>query len=303
MDKISVGKFISEQRKNLSLTQKQLADMLDVTDKAVSRWETGKGYPDIETVERIAEILGVTINDVLSGKIVEPEEKEKATEKIIISSFGETAKTKKKWLRITTAIILSFSLIICTAIPILYFAFVSDLREGNYIVYAEKYYKYIDGDNLPDSFVLNAREKGYDGKILGRDGIDIIRKSSNSVLYNSEILGNNEIYALFDEKDIPSVSGALDLTVSLRSMGDKPFKLGDTKKVVNYLDSVKLTTPVNYYDIRINEFENNTIVMDCKEYDGYYMIGDILIGNNKTYFRPIEDMNNCYEISLDLLKK
>ena len=87
MDKITVGKFIAEQRKQLSLTQKQFAEQLGVTDKAVSRWETGKGYPDIETIEEIAKIFNVTINDVLSGKINKPEEKETAAE-ILLQAKG-----------------------------------------------------------------------------------------------------------------------------------------------------------------------------------------------------------------------
>ena len=68
MDKILVGKFISEQRKSKGLTQKELAEQLNVTDKAVSKWETGKGYPDIEILEKLSEIFCVSINDILSGE-------------------------------------------------------------------------------------------------------------------------------------------------------------------------------------------------------------------------------------------
>lgn len=57
MDKITVGRFIAEQRKLHSLTRKQLAEMLNVTDKAVSKWDTGKCYPDIETPENISVVF------------------------------------------------------------------------------------------------------------------------------------------------------------------------------------------------------------------------------------------------------
>lgn len=68
MDALKTGAFISQQRKAKRLTQKQLAKMLNVSDKAVSRWETGKGYPDVETLPRLAECLDVTITEILNGE-------------------------------------------------------------------------------------------------------------------------------------------------------------------------------------------------------------------------------------------
>ena len=97
MDKSIVGKFIAEQRRLHSLTQKQFAEKLDVTDKAVSRWETGKGYPDIETLEKISIVFGVTVNDILSGEILTPEKKEEKADENIIDAMKTTKKVKKKW--------------------------------------------------------------------------------------------------------------------------------------------------------------------------------------------------------------
>ena len=96
MDKILVGKFIAEQRKEKELTQKELAEKLNVTDKAVSKWETGKGYPDIETLEKLSEIFCVSINDILSGKIIPQENKEKEADKNLVEEIKNTNKVKKK---------------------------------------------------------------------------------------------------------------------------------------------------------------------------------------------------------------
>jgi transcriptional regulator with XRE-family HTH domain len=63
-----IGAFISELRKEKQFTQKELADQLSVTDKAVSKWERGLSYPDISLVSDLAQILGVTINELLSGE-------------------------------------------------------------------------------------------------------------------------------------------------------------------------------------------------------------------------------------------
>ena len=95
MDKLKVGSFIAEQRKLRSLTQKQFADMLGVTDKAVSRWETGKSYPDTETLEKISEVFEVSISDILSGEIAKPENKVEAADKNIIDAILLTKNQQK----------------------------------------------------------------------------------------------------------------------------------------------------------------------------------------------------------------
>lgn len=63
------GKVIVQLRKEKRLTQKELAEKVGVSDKAVSRWETGKNYPDIETLQRLAEVFDVSVNDLLTGEV------------------------------------------------------------------------------------------------------------------------------------------------------------------------------------------------------------------------------------------
>lgn len=80
MDPIKTGEWIAARRKEKELTQKDLAARLGVTDKAISRWETGKGYPDISLLPALAEELGCTVNELLSGKRLSPEEAPAAAE-------------------------------------------------------------------------------------------------------------------------------------------------------------------------------------------------------------------------------
>ena len=68
MNNKKTGKFIAERRKEINLSQKQLAEKLNVTDKAVSKWETGNGAPDISLLTTLADVLGVTTDELLSGK-------------------------------------------------------------------------------------------------------------------------------------------------------------------------------------------------------------------------------------------
>ena len=73
MDSVRVGAFIAALRREQGFTQKQLAEKIGVTDKAISRWETGKGYPDVTLLLQLGETLGVTLNELLSGQRLQPE--------------------------------------------------------------------------------------------------------------------------------------------------------------------------------------------------------------------------------------
>lgn len=68
MDLMKTGQFIAESRKNCGITQKELADIIGVTDKAVSRWETGKGFPDVSVLKELSEALDVSITEIVNGE-------------------------------------------------------------------------------------------------------------------------------------------------------------------------------------------------------------------------------------------
>ena len=68
MDSIKIGAFIAECRKEKQITQQTLADMLNITNKAVSKWETGNGLPDITLLSELASILGVSVDEILNAE-------------------------------------------------------------------------------------------------------------------------------------------------------------------------------------------------------------------------------------------
>ncbi|MBO5065093.1 MAG: helix-turn-helix transcriptional regulator [Clostridia bacterium] len=96
MNAVNVGKFISQLRKEKELTQKELAEKLGVTDKAVSKWETGKCYPDVETIEKISHLFEVSINELLNGEKILPENVQEEADKTIINVMKDTKKEKHK---------------------------------------------------------------------------------------------------------------------------------------------------------------------------------------------------------------
>ena len=81
MDQVKIGKFIAEKRKENNLTQMKLAEMLAVTDRAVSKWETGKSLPDSSIMIELCNILKITVNDLLSGEVVNVENYNKDVDK------------------------------------------------------------------------------------------------------------------------------------------------------------------------------------------------------------------------------
>lgn len=112
MDTKEFGSFIAEQRKAAGMTQKELAEKLNVTDKAVSRWENGHGYPDIETLDSLASALGLSLLELMHSKknesdSVTVEEASKAVSETIQMNIGDRRRERK-----STVAILAVSLLI-----------------------------------------------------------------------------------------------------------------------------------------------------------------------------------------------
>ena len=89
-----VGDFIRKKRKDKNLTQKELAKELGVSDKAISKWERGICCPDISLLKELSSILGVSVNELLSGEDIEKLEKEK-TDDVLVDSVNKYASIEK----------------------------------------------------------------------------------------------------------------------------------------------------------------------------------------------------------------
>lgn len=92
MDQIKIGRFIAQRRRDLDLTQRQLADRLDISDKTVSKWERGNGFPEPSLLLPLCRELGVTVNDLLSGEVVAPADYQQKAEENIMSILQENRR-------------------------------------------------------------------------------------------------------------------------------------------------------------------------------------------------------------------
>ncbi len=100
MDQLKIGKFIAERRKNAGLTQKQLAEKLNITDRAVSKWETGKALPDSSIMLELCLILKITVNDLLSGEVITMDNYNKELENKLIEMVKQKEEADKRLLAV-----------------------------------------------------------------------------------------------------------------------------------------------------------------------------------------------------------
>ena len=99
MDQIKIGKFIAERRKNAKLTQLQLAEKLDITDRVVSKWETGKAMPDSSIMLELCDVLGISVNDLLCGEIVTMDNYNKELESNLLEMIKQKEENDRRLLR------------------------------------------------------------------------------------------------------------------------------------------------------------------------------------------------------------
>lgn len=116
MNQVEIGKFIAKCRKEKKLTQAQLAEKLNITDRAVSKWETGKSMPDSSIMLELCEILGITVNELLSGEEVDMEIFEKKADENLIALTKKDENNMKKnvIISIIFSAILLIGLMVCT---------------------------------------------------------------------------------------------------------------------------------------------------------------------------------------------
>ncbi|MBQ7917175.1 MAG: helix-turn-helix domain-containing protein [Firmicutes bacterium] len=96
MDQIKIGHFLAELRKEQGMTQVQFAEKLGVTNKAISKWETGKCLPDAALFQDICSLLGITVNEFLNGERIPAEQAEEKSEEKLVEVVAEYQK-KRDW--------------------------------------------------------------------------------------------------------------------------------------------------------------------------------------------------------------
>ena len=120
MDQVKIGKFIAERRKKVNLTQLQLAEKLSITDRAVSKWETGKAMPDSSIMLDLCHVLQISVNDLLCGEVVTVDHYNKELENNLLELIKQKELADKRLLGVDvligiTATVILFALIFVSA--------------------------------------------------------------------------------------------------------------------------------------------------------------------------------------------
>lgn len=110
MDQLKIGKFIAKQRKAKNLTQMQLAEKLNITDKAISKWERGISMPDTSIMLELCDILKVSVKELLCGEVINMDNNSEKNEQLLLDMAKEIEKRnlmiwRAMWTILTTCII------------------------------------------------------------------------------------------------------------------------------------------------------------------------------------------------------
>ena len=111
-----IGKFIAALRKEKELTQNELAEKLNITDRAVSRWERGKGCPDISLLEDLSKILDVSIIELLKGEKLNNKQKLEKEELLYSMNYAKESTKMKMYKTISNVIVTLITIIILTIV-------------------------------------------------------------------------------------------------------------------------------------------------------------------------------------------
>ncbi len=96
MDQMKIGKFIAEERKAKKLTQRELAERLLISDKTISKWERGNGFPEVSLLLPLCTELNITVNELLSGERLDEMDYKKKAEENMVNLVKEAQESKKK---------------------------------------------------------------------------------------------------------------------------------------------------------------------------------------------------------------
>ena len=95
MNQIKTGNYIAGLRKEKNMTQRELAERINVSDKTISKWETGKSMPDLDCIGALCETLGVSVNEIISGESLSADDYSRKAEETIMTLMEENEKNKK----------------------------------------------------------------------------------------------------------------------------------------------------------------------------------------------------------------
>ena len=262
MEPMKTGMIISDARKKLKMTQKDLADKLHITDKAVSKWERGICCPDISVLIPLTEILNISLYDLLRGKTNNKNEIETTLKSTINYSTNEINKKKKKYIIVSLACIFITFIISITLICINK-SEVGGLSDRDTLYEITYYDKYINDNNIDNIILelpLNWKRTNYklDESVLtifyDTTFDNLIKAYIKDDKYVKEAIIYNATIIFATTKDIDSIIFDFSDNYILVDKNEllKQYKIEDYGEIKNNWNSIY------YKNIKKDKFVNNT---------------------------------------------
>lgn len=311
MNQIQIGKFIAELRKQNNMTQQELADKLNVTDRAVSKWENGRGVPDISLLQALSKVFDVSLNELLAGEILNKKYLEKSEENLI-----NTLKEKNKTQRVNRLLIFLILFIIFDLLLIIGIIvgkrsydktrFVNT-TPGDLNVYlnltgeiVDNLYNITEGDNV----WYPAGQKvimGFGDKLKDFDIED------NEYEENVQLLTNYIYGCYYNEININMSGNEFDeLQNKVNYIDRKNIKLYELNEINNYINESKCIKNIVAVRNKIdnNASDDNIRLKDYLEKFDAFMQSDLYRKKHKTFEEVINyDLNMLllvYDLSVEL---
>ena len=302
MDQIKIGEFIAKLRKSKNMTQQDLADKLNVTDRAVSNWENGRRMPDVSLFKPLCETLGITVNELINGEKISHKKIKSKSEEILIKTLKKQKKVKKK----SNKIIISLLIISLCLIIVIFF-----ISRGNSNLYPkiDLFNFTIQQSDSDKPYILEHQLKDNDRNVFyyGLDFAVFCEKNErcyqvNTALKNNQITleefqqylnkqveyENYEIINFWDGGTRVYYKGGMQIMFCNTTDGNKDVYIGNDKMIDNlngeYCGHTKNETEsyIRTYKIlssKISKEDDEFNLVELEQNDGTK--GTVLI--NKSY--------------------
>ena len=285
MDLIKIGKFIAEKRKNLGLTQRQLAEKLGMSDKSVSKWERGICLPDVSVYSDLCQILGISINEFLAGEDIVHEDIIQKSEENIIGIASES-KRKQNYLKMIIYLLLAISIL---AISIIGVSAYRSNRPQNYIVPVEK-----DSIEMETAKLLSGPDGAYIYKFTTTDEYKNLKLYYSK--YHSGVFQDKENIELgFKGMDSPEY-GEILIVPDFERFVVKIIIASDGSKISTEIPILEDVADREFYGRSMTEISEKTDITYNKEQPLLALIYD----NNEMWVPDINDLMNGQTDSLSM---
>lgn len=197
MNQEKIGRFISELRKEKNMTQLELANRLGITDRAISKWENGRGMPDVSLFEPLCKELNISINELLKGEKIESKNIEQSSGEILVN-YSKYLKQKEK--RKNILLLIAIMIVLVAFISIVTLSFNKTFFETKYSS------DFVSSVNIPipkySYYSGTGGMKSYTAKLKTLKQPDEVNVIIDRYLLSLEkIEYNNEVYYYDQEND------------------------------------------------------------------------------------------------------